>query len=99
MEICVVMILKRPFLCRAYFFSLNIDGTEKGALREAVCPTNGSFDAGKGFILLCWTHCLSHALRHTYLFFKNHLQLAVLPAGFQTKFNTIDGIKYSSGAL
>lgn len=35
-EICVVMILKRPFLCRAYFFSLNIDGTEKGALREAV---------------------------------------------------------------
>lgn len=70
MEICVVMILKRPFLCRAYFFSLNIDGTEKGALREAVCPTNGSFDAGKGFILLCWTHCLSHALRHTYLFLK-----------------------------
>lgn len=35
-EICVVMILKRPFLCRAYFFSLYIDGTEKGALRGAV---------------------------------------------------------------
>lgn len=35
-EICMVMILKQPFLCRAYFFSLNIEGTEKGALREAV---------------------------------------------------------------
>lgn len=32
----MVMILKQPFLCRAYFFSLNIEGTEKGALREAV---------------------------------------------------------------
>lgn len=51
-EICVVMILKRPFLCRAYFFSLNIDGTEKGALRRQYVQQTAALTLEKG--LFCF---------------------------------------------